>query len=70
MSQVDNIDLKILDALQESGKINLKGLVQTVGHLVISIRESLWKGNNLGNISPCFDSKMLRKDITALVFFI
>lgn len=71
MFQIDEIDLKILNILQENGRVKRNELAQMVGLSVPAVSERMKRLEDAGIIkgyTALLDSKKLGKDITAFVF--
>jgi Lrp/AsnC family transcriptional regulator, leucine-responsive regulatory protein len=67
---VDEIDLKILDILQSSGRIKRNDLAETVGLSIPSVSDRLKKLEESGYITGYHahvDPKKLGKDVTAFI---
>ncbi len=68
---LDDIDIKILDTLQKSGRTKRNDLAEAVGLSLPSISDRLKKLEENGTITGYFttvDYKKLGKDITAFIF--
>lgn len=71
MSLLDAVDLKILDALQDNGRIRRNDLAEIVGLSLPSISERMRKLEEAGYITGYvakLDAKKLGKDIMAFIF--
>ncbi|MBI5214636.1 MAG: Lrp/AsnC family transcriptional regulator [Ignavibacteriae bacterium] len=68
---LDEIDIKLLDSLQQNGRIKRNELAESVGLSLPSVSERLLKLENAGIIEGYYtklDAKKLGKDITAFIF--
>ncbi len=68
---LDDIDIKLLDSLQENGRIKRNDLAEQVGLSLPSVSERLQKLENFGIIEGYYtklNAKMLGKDISAFIF--
>ncbi len=68
---LDDIDIKILEALQKNGRMKKNDLAQMLGLSVPSVAERMRRLEEAGIVkgyTVLLDSKKLGKDITAFVF--
>jgi Lrp/AsnC family leucine-responsive transcriptional regulator len=68
---LDDIDIKLLEALQQNGRVKRNELAESVGLSLPSVSERLQKLENAGIIEGYYtklNAKKLGKDISAFIF--